>query len=101
MGLGKIESIYDLCPQTQMSKRTYFYFIRTQTSSLVIYIGGMKTNHKTENMKNAKENYPTSQRKCEIGGKRFLVIRHFVGDKDLSTLMAGIAAQRANREMGI
>ena len=98
MGLGEI-TIYDVCPQ--MSKRAYFYFMGTQTSSLFIYIGGMKTNHKTESMKNSKENYPTSQRKCEIGGKRFLVIRHFVGDKDLSTLMTGIAAQRASREMGV
>ena len=73
----------------------------TQASSQFIYIGGMETNHKTENTKNAEADYPISERKSEMDGKQFLIIRHFIGDKDLSALMMGIAVQRANREMGL
>lgn len=61
----------------------------------------MKTNKKTENTKKQKENYPTSERRCVIDGKRFVVTRHFEGDKSLSAIMAEIAISRANREMGI
>lgn len=61
----------------------------------------MITNKKTDNKNNQKENYPTSQRRCEINGKRFLITRHFEGDQDLSTLMTEIAISRANREMGL
>lgn len=61
----------------------------------------MKTNKKTDNKNNQKENHPTSQRRCEINGKRFLITRHFEGDQDLSTLMTEIAISRANREMGL
>lgn len=60
----------------------------------------METNKKTDN-NNPKENHPTSQRRCEINGKRFLITRHFEGDKDLTTLMTEIAISRANREMGL
>ncbi|MDE7329765.1 MAG: hypothetical protein K2N30_01535 [Clostridia bacterium] len=61
----------------------------------------MKTNKKADNKINQAENYPSSQRRCEIKGKRFLITRHFVGDRDLSALMAEIAISRANREMGL
>lgn len=49
----------------------------------------------------AGEDFPTSRRKCEVGGKQFLVIRHFVGDKDLGELLIGLAERRAGREMGL
>ena len=61
----------------------------------------MKADEKTENTNTQIENHPTSQRRCEINGKRFLISRHFEGDKDLSTLMTEIAISRANREMGL
>ena len=61
----------------------------------------INTNNTTNNINNQKENYPTSQRRCEINGKRFLVTRYFEGDKDLGTIMSEIAISRANREMGL
>lgn len=61
----------------------------------------MEENKKTDRTENQTEDYPTSQRRCEIKGKRFLITRHFVGNQDLSTLMTEIAISRANREMGL
>ena len=61
----------------------------------------MEVNKKANKLKNQTEDYPTSQRRCEINGKIFLIIRHFESNQDLSTLMTEIAINRANREMGI
>lgn len=61
----------------------------------------METNNKTDRTNNQSESYPTSQRRCEIDGKRFIVTRHFVGDKDLSSLLMELAVNRANKEMGL
>lgn len=61
----------------------------------------VKTDKKTENSEKQTDNYPTSQRKCVIDGKRFTVVRHFAGEKDLTTLVTEIAVHRANREMGL
>ena len=36
-----------------------------------------------------------------IAGKKFVVIRHFVGDKDLQGLVMDLAVNRAKREMGL
>ena len=58
-------------------------------------------NKGTENAKEKTDNYPTSQHKCVIDGKRFVVTRHFMGDKPLSVIIAEIAISRANREMGL
>ena len=56
-------------------------------------------NQETENLKNSENNAPVSERQTKMDGKQFLIIRHFVGDRDLTTLMVGLAADRANREM--
>ena len=61
----------------------------------------MEANKKTDKIKNHTEDYPTSQRRCEINGKRFIITRHFAGDKDLTTLMTELAIRRADREMGL
>ena len=47
----------------------------------------MEANKKTDKIKNQTEDNPTSQRRCEINGKSFLITRHFEGNQDLSTLM--------------
>lgn len=83
----------------------------TQTSSLLIYLvysfvlaikkRNMKTDKGTDTAKKQIEIYPTSERKCVIDGKRFVVTRHFLGDKPLSVIMTEIAISRANREMGL
>ena len=36
-----------------------------------------------------------------IEGKKFVVTRHFVGDKDLQSLIMDLAVSRAKREMGL
>ena len=61
----------------------------------------MKTDKRADKKNSPKESYPTSQRRCEIHGKRFLITRHFEGDKDLTTIMTEIAIRRADREMGL
>lgn len=53
---------------------------------------------KRDNSERQTENYPTSRRRCEIDGKRFLIVRHFTEDKDLNAAMLEIAVNRANRE---
>ena len=64
-------------------------------------MGENNTDKKGDQSKNIHEDFPTSRRKSEIDGKRFLVIRHFIGDKDLSSLLVGLAERRASREMGL
>lgn len=58
-------------------------------------------NKKTANIKRQSDNNPTSERRCIINGKHFVVTRHFEGSKDLNTLITEIAVQRVNREMGL
>lgn len=63
--------------------------------------GDMKTYKETQNTKKQTDHYPTSERKCVIDGKQFIVTRHFEGDKPLNAIMTEIAIKRANREMGL
>ena len=81
---------------------------RTQTSSPLIYLfyaqkvqRGAKMNQKIQNADKTKDDYPTSERECVINGKRFIVTRHFKGDKPLREVMTELAIKRANREMGL
>ena len=60
-----------------------------------------KVEQETKNEDKTKDNYPTSERECLINGKRFIVTRHFQGDKPLRELMTELAIKRANREMGL
>ena len=55
----------------------------------------------SKNTNQTKDNHPTSERKCVINGKYFIVTRHFQGDKSLRELMTELAIKRANREMGL
>ena len=48
-----------------------------------------------------KKNYQTSERRSEVDGKRFVVVRHFEGDKPLSAIILEIAIYIVDREMGI
>ena len=61
----------------------------------------INTDKKIENTKKQAEDYVTSQRRCVIDGKRFVVTRRFVGSKDLDSLLMEIAVNRANKEMGL
>lgn len=66
-----------------------------------IFDQGTHTGMTENNEIKADELFPTSRRESEIGGKKFVVISHFVGNKDLNALMLNLAVKRANREMGI
>ncbi len=44
---------------------------------------------------------PTSVKEYESGGKKFTVIRHFSGEKELNQTVGEIAVCRVNREMGL
>lgn len=75
--------------------------IESFSKRLKNFLKGMETDKRTADIKTQKENVPTSQRRCEINGKRFIITRHFAGDKDLTTLMTELAIRRADREMGL
>ena len=55
----------------------------------------------SENTQNNAQNHAASERKCEIDGKRFILIRHFTGDRPLSGIVTEIAINRAKKEMGL
>ena len=63
--------------------------------------GRKNTDKKEDKNKNVHEKFPTSHRKIEISGKRFHIIRHFVGNKDLSTLLLELAERCTSREMDL
>ena len=44
---------------------------------------------------------PTTKLECEINGKKYVIVRHFTGDKEVNQVIARLAQRRANREMGI
>ena len=51
-----------------------------------------------------KEKYntcPTSQCEYEIDGKKYIVTRHLVGNKQLDRIITELAIKQANREMGL
>ena len=57
--------------------------------------------NRTHNAKNQTEDFPSSERKCVIEGKSFIVIRHFTGYKNLNGILPDIAVNRANKETGL
>lgn len=44
---------------------------------------------------------PTSTSEYEIGGRKYIVTSHYVGDKDIGQVIYAIATDRAKRELGI
>lgn len=64
--------------------------------------------HKIKDMKKNREQLmqqfsscPTSKKEYEIGGKKFTVVRHFTGNKNPDRMIAELAVNRADREMGL
>lgn len=47
------------------------------------------------------ETCPTEKVEYVIDGKKYTVIRHFTGDKDINQVILELAISRANREFGI
>ena len=74
----------------------YFVSYRDKCSvhifiSSLIY-GGVKIDKDNDSMKEIRQ---TSIRKCEIGGKKLTIVRHFSGNGSLSEIIYGIAVNRA------
>ena len=44
---------------------------------------------------------PTSTREYEIRGKKYIVISHYAGEKDIGQTIFALATDRAKRELGI
>ncbi|MDE7083591.1 MAG: hypothetical protein K2O89_07845 [Clostridia bacterium] len=44
---------------------------------------------------------PKCEREYVIDGKKYIVTRHFTGDKNINQVVAELAVRRANREMGL
>lgn len=55
----------------------------------------------TDKETESKKDVTTSRKEYEIEGKRFLVTRHFAGEKELTALVKELAVRRADREMGL
>ena len=59
------------------------------------------TERNTSLNKQREENCKTTKFEHVIEGKKFVVTRHFVEEKDLQSLIMELAAGQAKREMGL
>ena len=66
-----------------------------------LFKGRIATKQITESLKEQYDTCPTSRCEYEIDGKKYIVIRHFVGNKEIDRLMSELAVSQANREMGL
>ena len=44
---------------------------------------------------------PTTTSNYEIGGRKYIVVSHYVGNKEIGCAIRSLAIDRAKREMGI
>ena len=44
---------------------------------------------------------PTSTGEYEIGGRKYIVVSHYAGGKEIGSTIRSLAIDRAKREMGI
>ena len=44
---------------------------------------------------------PTSTSEYEIGGRKYIVVSHYAGGKEIDSTIRSLAIDRAKREMGI
>lgn len=52
-------------------------------------------NKTMQEMNEQFKNCPTTQRECVVEGSRFIVISHFVGSKDINSVIQKYAMKRA------
>lgn len=55
-------------------------------------------------LKQSEEQYgacPSSRKEYVIDGRKYMVTRHFTGEKDINEWIIELAIDRANREMGL
>ena len=73
-----------------------------KTSYIFIYFfAGCKKTEKSEELIKRYSSCPTEKKEYEISGRKYTVIRHFTGDKDINLAILELAVSRANREMGL
>ena len=63
--------------------------------------GGEFLINETKRQQNDYVRREITQNTCVIDGKKFKVVSHYVGSKDLNKTLKEIALERAYREMGI
>ena len=51
-----------------------------------------------QQLKQEFNDYPTKENNYEIGNKKYIVISHFVGNKDIDKVLNELATSRAYKE---
>lgn len=64
-------------------------------------IGRCKTNKAVKQLIELSADCPEEKAYYEVEGKKYTIIRHFTGEKDINQVIAELAVSRANREMGL
>lgn len=62
---------------------------------------GRLLNKTLEQLREEFINAPTNRREYIIDGKKYVVISHYTGDKDINEVLQRVAVNRAYREMGL
>ncbi|MDE6411946.1 MAG: hypothetical protein K2L02_05385 [Clostridia bacterium] len=61
----------------------------------------MNTNKTLQQLREEFSNAPSSQSEYMIEGKKYIVTRHFAGDKDIDQVIREIAVNRARRDFNL
>ena len=59
-----------------------------------------QTDTSLQQLRSRLDGCPTESVQTQADGKKFTVVRHFAGDKELGKVIAEIARERADRETG-
>ena len=52
-----------------------------------------------EELKQQFKDFPTTQKEYEIDDRKYIVISHFVGDKNVNEILLGLAKKQAYNEI--
>ena len=52
-----------------------------------------------EELKQQFKDFPTAQKEYEIDDRKYIVISHFVGDKNVNEILLGLAKKQAYNEI--
>lgn len=56
---------------------------------------------KLQELKQEFLNFPTKENEYEIDGNKYIVISHFVGNKDINKVMLNLASEQAYKELNL
>lgn len=76
-------------------------YILRKKQSLIYQTEGRRTNRQQRQLRDQYSACPKSQSEHVIDGKKYIVTRHFTGEKDINKVISELAISRANREMGL